>query len=128
FELTAAGEQKVLHSFGTDPDDGAFPTAGLVRDNEGNFYGTTYQGGKGCPSPFNGCGTVYEITDTGEEKILYGFGSRPGDGRNPYAALVLDQQGNLYGTTSAGGAYGGGTVFKLTPTGEEKILYSFGSK
>jgi uncharacterized repeat protein (TIGR03803 family) len=128
FELTAAGEYKILHDFGTRLDDGAFPSAGLVRDNEGNFYGTTLQGGNGCPSPFYGCGTVFETTAAGEEKILHGFGSRPGDGRNPYAALVLDQKGRLYGTTSAGGAYGGGTVFKLAPTGEEKILYSFGGK
>ena len=128
FEVTAAGEYKILHDFGTRLDDGAFPSAGLVRDNDGNFYGTTLQGGGGCPSSFYGCGTVYEITAAGEEKTIYAFRGRPDDGINPPGALLLDRQGNLYGTTSAGGAYGGGTVFKLTPTGEETILYSFGSK
>jgi uncharacterized repeat protein (TIGR03803 family) len=127
-ELTAAGEQKVIHSFGGYPSDGQFPATGLILDQEGNLYGTTYQGGDGCPSPFHGCGTVFEITANGDEKILHSFGVQPGDGKNPYAALVLDQEGNLYGTTSVGGAYGGGTVFKLIPTGEEKILYSFGKK
>jgi uncharacterized repeat protein (TIGR03803 family) len=128
FEVTAAGEQSVLHSFGAYPGDGEFPFTGLVRDNEGNLYGTTYQGGDGCPSPFHGCGTVFEITSTGEEKILYSFGSQHGDGTNPYAGLVLDEKGNLYGTTTVGGAYGVGTVFEVASTGEEKILYSFGGK
>jgi uncharacterized repeat protein (TIGR03803 family) len=98
-ELTAAGEQKLIHSFGAYPGDGQLPATGLILDQEDNMYGTTYQGGDGCPSPFHGCGTVFEITSTGDEKILHSFGDQPGDGKHPYAALVLDEGGNLYGTT-----------------------------
>ena len=59
------------------------------------------------------------------ETLIYSFGGYAGDGTNPVAGLTLDKQGNLYGTTSSGGANGWGTVFKLTPAGTESVVYSF---
>ncbi len=122
FELTAAGTEKVLYSFGSQPGDGTYPYAGLVFDKEGNLYGTTYSGGA------HNKGTVFELTAAGTEKVLYSFGSQPGDGYNPYSGLVFDKEGNLYGTTYIGGADGYGTVFELTAAGTEIVLYSFGSQ
>jgi len=118
FEVTRIGTEKVLHSFAAGAD-GAGPFAGLVRDTAGTLYGTTIFGG------VSGHGTVFEITPTGAEKVLYSFGGEL-DGANPYAALVLDGHGNLYGTTYAGGAHGQGTVFEVTKTGTERVLYNFG--
>lgn len=112
-----AQTESVLYSFGTGSPDGAYPIAGLVRDKKGNLYGTTWSGGLGI-------GSVFELTATGTEKVLYSFG-QSGDGGYPYAGLVLGKKGNLYGTTQAGGAYGGGTVFMVTPAGVETVLYSF---
>jgi uncharacterized repeat protein (TIGR03803 family) len=122
FELTTAGTEKVLYSFGSQSGDGQSPYAGLVFDKEGNLYGTTEKGGA------DGYGTVFELTAAGAEKVLYNFGSQPGDGQRPYASLVFDEKGNLYGTTEYGGAYTEGTVFELTAAGAEKVLYSFGSQ
>jgi uncharacterized repeat protein (TIGR03803 family) len=122
FELTAAGTEKVLYSFGSQGGDGYYPYAGLTFDKKGNLYGTTFVGGA------YGYGTVFELTKKGTEKVLYSFGSQGGDGYYPYAGLTFDKTGNLYGTTNGGGGYGGGTVFELTAAGTEKVLYSFGSQ
>jgi uncharacterized repeat protein (TIGR03803 family) len=127
FEITSAGTEKVLCSFGSQTGDGANPTAGLAFDNKGSLYGTTYYGGA------NNLGTVFKITSAGTEKVLYSFGSQTGDGNYPEAGLVLDKKGNLYGTTWQGGAYGGqyggyGTVFEITSAGTERVLYSFCSQ
>jgi len=119
FEVTPTGTERVLHSFAANAD-GAEPCAALVRDAEGNLYGTTYLGG------FFG-GTVFKVAPTGTETVLYSFAGEP-DGANPYAALVQDGQGNLDGTTIFGGVSGHGTVFEITPTGAEKVLYSFGGE
>ena len=112
FELTptAGGgwTETVLHSFGNGTD-GASPFAGLIFDAAGNLYGTTSAGGT------YGTGTVFELTG-GREQVLYSFKSRYGaDGATPYAGLIFDAAGNLYGTTYWGGNYGDGTVFELTP-------------
>jgi uncharacterized repeat protein (TIGR03803 family) len=121
FELTPAGVETVLYSFGGQPGDGYAPFSGLVFDKKGNLYGTTYYGGA------YGLGTVYEITSAGTYKVLYSFGSHRFDGAHPwFAGLVLGKAGKLYGTTYAGGAHGGGTVFQITSAGREKVLYSFG--
>ena len=117
FKLTATGQEIVLHTF-TGTPDGAFPIARLVRDQAGNLYGTTEEGGTGS------CGTVFEVTPTGNETVLYNFTCTP-DGAYPYAGLVRDSAGNLYGTTHSGGAYGQGAVFELSPNGTERVLYSF---
>lgn len=109
FKLDTKNNETVLYSFGTVTGDGAFPYAGLVEDKNGNFYGTTYQGGA------NDQGTVFELSAAGVETVLYSFAGSSGTGTYPYGGLVLDGKGNLYGTTYKGGAYGYGTVFKVTP-------------
>jgi len=107
----------VLHSF-TNIPDGTYPLASLVIDAQGNLYGTTPEGGA------FGAGTLFRVDTTGEETVLYSF-TGGADGGYPYASLVLDAQGKLYGTTSEGGAFGAGTVFTVDTTGEETVLYSF---
>jgi uncharacterized repeat protein (TIGR03803 family) len=119
YELTLAGVETVLYSFGAYSGDGELPHSVLIQDGSGNFYGTTREGGA------TGDGTVFELTATGEEKILWNFEGPPSDGQDPRAGLVMDKAGNLYGTTFAGGASKYGTVFELTPTGQETILHSF---
>ncbi len=121
FKLAPAGTLTVLYSFGSKFGDGLSPNAGLTLDQSGNFYGTTVGGG------VNGVGTVFKLTPTGTETVLHAFGDS-GDGAYPYAVLVFDKEGSLYGTTQEGGAYGQGMVFKLTPAGAETALYSFGSQ
>jgi uncharacterized repeat protein (TIGR03803 family) len=114
------------------------PAGGLVFDSKGNLYGTTNAGGtgQGCADQGTGCGTVFElIPNNGKwtEKVLYNFcpvnGMCP-DGYSPSGSLILDRDGNLYGTTTSGGTVsGGGTVFELTHKNgkwTEKVLYSFG--
>ncbi len=101
----------------------------MVADAEGNLYGTTRYGG----NEVNEVGTVYEVSPEGTETVLYAFCPDPlngcTDGSEPMAGVVRDADGNLYGTTHYGGAYGGadgyGTVFKVTPDGTETVLHSF---
>jgi len=113
----AAWTETVLHTF-TGGADGSHPNAGLIIDGAGNFYGTTNAGGA-----FN-YGTVFELDSAGNETVLYSFtGLR--DGASPYAGVVRDSAGNLYGTTSVGGAFGRGTVYKLDSSGIETVLHSF---
>jgi uncharacterized repeat protein (TIGR03803 family) len=111
----------VYHNFGAIPD-GQTPQAGLMRDRAGNLFGTTEYGGE------LGKGTVFEITSVGVESVLHSFGAA-GDGVNPVAALAEDAEGNLYGTTLYGGTgkctLGCGTIFKMTPAGEETVLHNF---
>jgi uncharacterized repeat protein (TIGR03803 family) len=111
---------KVLHTF-TGGADGANPSAGLTRDAKGNLYGTTQAGGA-----FN-VGTVFKLSNTGKETVLYSFAGGT-DGSIPEGVVIQDAEGNLYGTTYAGGANGAGTVFKLSRTGKETVLYSFGGE
>ena len=119
YELTSTGIQTVLHSFANDGVDGALPWSTLIRDKQGNLYGTTVYGG-----PYRG-GTIFKLTPTGTESILYSFGAYSGDGLYPNAQLVRDGKGNLYGTTYNGGAHSLGTVFKLDMNGAETILHDF---
>src|SRR5271157_3654888 len=126
--------ESVLYSFTGSPD-GADPYAGLVQDAQGNLYGTTFEGGDIPCSPPDGCGTVFKLDTTLKETVLYSFTGTGGDGSWPaYAGLVLDAQGNLYGTTPYGGDLacfppnGCGTVFKVDTTGTETVLYSFCSQ
>ena len=85
----------MLHSFGNGTD-GVYPFAGLIFDAAGNLYGTTYEGGT------YGYGTVFELTPTRgggwTETVLHSFGNGT-DGDVPYAGLIFDAAGNLYGTT-----------------------------
>lgn len=122
FELANSGEERVLYYFGGG-SDGANPRGGLVADSMDNLYGTTVQGGgTGCNS--FGCGTVFKIAPDGHETILHGFTGSP-DGANPEKGLIRDGAGNLYGTTFTGGAQNYGTVYKISSSGIEEVLYSF---
>jgi uncharacterized repeat protein (TIGR03803 family) len=134
----AAGQAKykVLYSFGTNPNDGYKPNGGLIFDSAGNLYGTAQFGGSQCNSE---CGIVFELSPSQDgswsENILYNFCSQPScsDGQFPQAGLVLDDSGNLYGTTESGGTHAEGTVFELSPPSApggswtETVLWSFGS-
>jgi uncharacterized repeat protein (TIGR03803 family) len=110
FEISK-GKEKTLYNFCTVESclDGDGPTAELVTDRSGNLYGTTESGGA------RGFGTVFELPAKGKETVLYNFCEAAGcdDGYEPVAGLAMDKSGNLYGTTSGGGAHGGGTVFEL---------------
>ncbi|MGA9354453.1 MAG: choice-of-anchor tandem repeat GloVer-containing protein [Terriglobales bacterium] len=120
FKVTAAGQESVEYSFDGGAD-GAYPNGGLVRDAEGNLYGTAYQGGT-----YN-CGTIFKITASGQFTVLYNFLGGV-LGANPYADLNLDQQGNILGVTSTGGTHNFGTIFKLDASGNEKVLHNFGEE
>ena len=128
----AAGKEKVLYSFKYGGTDGIYPQGGLIFDAAGNLYGTTtYGGGSECST--GTCGAVFELSPSGNgtwtETLLHRFSNDGADGQLPYASLVLDAAGNLYGTTIGGGVYGGGTVFQLAPgangSWKEKVLHSF---
>ena len=127
--LGQVSNYQVLHSFcaGGYPacTDGDEPNGGLIRDAAGNLYGTTTEGGAN-----GGGGTVFKLDNTGNETVLYSFcaDSNCTDGAFPlFITLTQDTAGNLYGTTSGGGAnsFSGGTVFMVDPTGHETVLYSF---
>ena len=134
FRITTAGALTTLYSFCARANctDGQQPYAGLVRGSDGNFYGTTLEGGSntGCSLGSGTCGTVFKITPAGALTTLYSFCSQHNctDGGNPYAGLVQASDGNLYGTAFGRGANGYGTVFKITPAGALTSLYSFCSQ
>jgi uncharacterized repeat protein (TIGR03803 family) len=117
YELDAAGNETVLHSF-AGGTDGATPSSGLTMDASGNLYGTTSSGGSG------NSGTVYKLTATGLGTVLYSF-TNGADGGEPTGGVVLDPKGNLFGTTGYGGAELFGVVYKLNAAGQETVLYSF---
>jgi len=122
--------ENTLYNFLGDPD-GYIPNGGLVLDKAGNLYGTTQFGGQA------GSGTVFELSPPSQpggswtETVLFSFGGLSGD--MPMAGLIIDSTGNLFGTTSGGGTFPGGTVFELSPPSQpggewtEATLYSFGS-
>jgi len=118
FRLDATGRERVLHSFSGTGGDGAYPWARVIRDSVGTLYGTTWKGGA------YGYGTVFKLNKSGTETILYAF-TGGADGASPFSGLVRDTAGNLYGTTSAGGDFGYGTIFKVNTGGAETVLHSF---
>jgi uncharacterized repeat protein (TIGR03803 family) len=137
FELspTSRGSwrEKIVHNFsqgqnGLHPG-GFYPNSGLIFDAAGNLYGTTIAS----TAPSYCCGTVFELTPSASgswtETVLLGFNTTGTDAYEPFAGLIFDAAGNLYGTTSEGGAYAGGTVFELTPTTSggwsETVLHNF---
>ncbi|MGQ0568133.1 MAG: choice-of-anchor tandem repeat GloVer-containing protein [Armatimonadota bacterium] len=130
FVAAASVDHAIVYSFkGSVPSglgDGAAPRAGLVAGDDGVLYGTTSGGGANLAGE-SGAGTIFRITTSGTETVLYSFGATAGDGSRPGAGLTKAPDGNLYGTTEAGGAYGNGTVFRITPGGEYVQLHSFGS-
>jgi uncharacterized repeat protein (TIGR03803 family) len=127
FEITAAGEYRILHSFAGPPNDGDTPFEGLTLDSQGNLYGATYGGGSGGGY---GKGTVFKLTPgsngTWSETILYNFSDKTGACQDPFSNVVFDASGNLYGTTSSGGTLGLGCVYELSPAGKFTVLHSFG--
>jgi uncharacterized repeat protein (TIGR03803 family) len=118
FKLSRTGVETVLYSF-TGGSDGYLPNGGLVMDGSGNLYGTTFLGGA------NDLGTVFKVTPAGAETVLYSFGRFSADSSAPLAGLIMDASGILYGTTLGGGEWSQGTVFRVKPTGDETLLYSF---
>jgi uncharacterized repeat protein (TIGR03803 family) len=124
FKITPAGKLTTLHSFCSQTcADGDNPIAALIQATDGNFYGTTEFGGA------NADGTVFKITPAGKLTTLYSFCSPTDctDGANPYAGVTQATDGNFYGTAPYGGAYGAGTVFKITAGGKLTTLHSFDS-
>lgn len=121
FRVTPSGATTTLHSF-TGGTDGAYPFAPPVEGNDGNFYGTTVNGGNTikCNS---GCGTIYKITPAGALTTLHQFAIT--DGYGPYAPLVLGTDGNFYGTTLFGTSANAGVVFRITPAGKFTVLFNF---
>jgi uncharacterized repeat protein (TIGR03803 family) len=107
FRISPVGSYSNLYSFGSFPNDGQNPMAGLALGSDGNFYGTTTYGGS------NINGTVFRISPGGGYSNLYSFGSQPNDGSEPNAGLVQGSDGNFYGTTTYGGSNINGTVFEL---------------
>ena len=121
FKVTTGGAFNSLYKF-SSALDGQNPTGALIRDSQGNLYGTTESGGS------KGGGMVYKLSPSGTESILYNFTGGV-DGGMPEGGLVRDGAGNLYGTTISGGntncAPSCGVVYKVTPAGQEQVLYSF---
>jgi uncharacterized repeat protein (TIGR03803 family) len=117
FKISSAGTLTTLYSFPFGLDN-LYPYAGLVQGSDGNFYGTTQNGGT------NGVGSVYKISPAGTLTNLYSF-SRGANGYSPVAGLVEGSDGSFYGTTEEGGTSSNGTVFKISPAGTLTLLYSF---
>jgi uncharacterized repeat protein (TIGR03803 family) len=125
FRLGPNGAPTLVYAF-KGGADGAYPTGGLI-DVGGTLYGTTlFGGGTGCGDA-RGCGTVFKLAPGGVETVLYAFdGGQDGSSGAIYpGAAMIESGGTMYGTTEAGGADGGGTVFSITPAGAMKMLYSF---
>jgi uncharacterized repeat protein (TIGR03803 family) len=129
FTISTTGEKKIVYSFKGGVSDGAGPVGPLTFVS-GTLYGTTNSGGgTGCGG--SGCGTVYSISASGSEKVLYAF-QGGSDGRNPSTG-VIDVNGTLYGTTAVGGGTkncagqntGCGTVYSVSTSGSETVLYRF---
>jgi len=122
YKVGTTGRVTTVYAF-TGGVDGGSPQSFLIQDAAGNLYGTTSNGGA------FGSGTVFKVSGT-KETVLYSFGAQSHDGYAAVAGLTMDAAGNLYGTTPAGGLYGGGSVFQLVPSKSgpwtENILHNFG--
>ena len=115
---------KTLYSFKDNGKDPSLAGTSLIVDAAGNLYGTSSWGGNDYRDCGFGCGTVFRVTKSGVLSVLHSFGAPP-DGEIPTASLFRDAKGNLFGSTSRGGSAGCGIIFQITPSGAEKILYSF---
>jgi uncharacterized repeat protein (TIGR03803 family) len=121
FEMAPEGTVTLLYSFCSQSicRDGGDPFAPLIQAADGNFYGTTFDGGT------NGYGTVFTMTAAGTLTTLHSFDYA--DGAGPVAGLIQAKNGDFYGTTLYGGTAGAGTVFEITSAGKLTLLHSFGS-
>jgi uncharacterized repeat protein (TIGR03803 family) len=120
YKLDTTGKETILYFF-TGGSDGGTPLGGLVRDAQGNLYGTTSQGGNGL-----GCGTVYKLDSTNQLTVIYTFPScYTGANFGPQSGLARDAEGNLYGTTYTDGNTFLGTIFKIDSSATFSILHSF---
>jgi len=117
FKIDVGGNESVLYSFAGYPADGSNPFSGVIVDGAGSLYGTTEYGGTG------NVGAVFKVDASGNEVVLSSFTGLPG-GAFPSGGLVMDEKGNLYGTT-VGGGRGYGIVFKLTTAGEQIVVHTF---
>ena len=135
YKIGLNGKETILHKFAWGTD-GVGPYGSVVVDRSGNVYGTTFIGGSdGCPPPppqNRGCGTIYKVDTSGKETVLYRWKANSPYEYDPYAGLVRDKQGNLYGATYAGGTFscdggtGCGTIFKFDTTkGKLTVLHTF---
>ena len=122
FRLDASGTESVLYNFPSNRLNNPSPVGALVMDAQGNLYGSTWEGGSASG------GTVFKVTPNGEETDLHVFTGQGGDGFLSKAGVIIDANGNLYGTTIRGGLSGYGTVYKVDPSGNETVLYSFSGK
>jgi uncharacterized repeat protein (TIGR03803 family) len=127
FKVTPDGQESILHAFiGSTGPDGKNPFGGLIADEEGNFYGTTYGGGGRVHCGPDGCGTLFKITPDGQLTLIHRFEGGYTSAGHPRDRLLRDTQGNFYGTTYNGGIRRFGCVWKVSPDGvTETILYSF---
>jgi uncharacterized protein (TIGR03437 family) len=118
FRITLSGTLTTLYTFGTQAGDGRSPSGPLLQGVDGNLYGMTQAGGTGA------VGTIFKISLAGAMTTLYSFTSATGSA--PIGtALIQASDGNFYGTTSKGGTYNGGTIFRMTPAGVVSFLYNF---
>ncbi len=117
FACTLLGKEHIVHSFKGGPGDGAYPFDALTELN-GKFYGTTKEGGK------IGYGTVFSVTTSAREQVVYSFKGGDKDGAYPYAGLA-PLNGVLYGATVEGNPANWGTIFAVTPAGKERVVYNF---
>jgi uncharacterized repeat protein (TIGR03803 family) len=136
FKLAPNRKLTILHSF-TGKSDGAGPSGDLIMDSTGNLYGTAFTGGDlECTlGDKPGCGVVFKLDTSGKETVLHRFTGKA-DGAGPSGSLLMDGAGNLYGSASVGGEFGGqcgvtgedlgcGTIFKIDTAGKFTVLHSF---
>ncbi|MBV9991376.1 MAG: hypothetical protein JOZ72_08775 [Alphaproteobacteria bacterium] len=130
FEIAADGSYSLLYSFTGNDGSGRRhyradgPVGGVVRDTQGNLYGTTREGGDYSLCFQEGCGSVFKLDTNGRAHDLHDFKGGDGDGEDPRAGLAIDGGGNVYGVTSNLGPFGG-TLFRITQAGAYETLHSF---
>jgi uncharacterized repeat protein (TIGR03803 family) len=123
FAVDTNGTENAVYAFRGSPD-GKSPFDNVILAGHGEIYGTTYFGGSSGACG-GGCGTVFKVDTSGNEKVLYSFAGGNSDGCRPYGGLIQDKSGNLYGMNSACGANDYGTVFKVSAKGKETVLHTF---
>lgn len=124
YSISSTGKFATVFSFINSGAEGQAPYGSLALGADGDLYGTTQLGGSGCGG--NGCGTVFKVTPGGKMTTLHFFDGT--DGQDPLGTLIQATDGNLYGTTEAGGANSSGTIFSISTSGTFTNLYNFCSK